>query len=71
MGKEMSLTLYLALMVLAAVLVSVNLYLAIRAPWKPKDPNQPKPPRSRISSKYLFRAALACLLLGLATLFWV
>ena len=66
MGKEMSLTLYLALMVLSAVLVSVNLYLAICAPWKPGDPEKPRPRRSAISSKYLLRAAVISFLIALA-----
>ena len=52
-------------MILVLVTVFPNLYLAIRAPWKPKDPDQPRPPRSRISSKYLLRAAIACLVIGL------
>ena len=66
MGKEMSLTLYLALMVLSAVLVSVNLYLAICPPWKPADPEKPRPRRSAISSKYLLRAAVISFLIALA-----
>ena len=55
-------------MILVLVTVFPNLYLAIRAPWKPKDPDQPRPPRSRISSKYLLRAAIACLAIGLMLL---
>ena len=60
--------LYNISMILAMVTVFPNLYLAIRAPWKPKDPDQPRPPRSRISSKYLLRAAIACLVIGLMLL---
>ncbi len=60
--------LYNISMILAVVTVVPNLYLAIRAPWKPKDPDQPRPPRSRISSKYLLRAAIACLVIGLMLL---
>ena len=55
-------------MILVLVTVFPNLYLAIRAPWKPKDPDQPRQPRSRISSKYLLRAAIACLVIGLMLL---
>ena len=55
-------------MILVLVTVFPNLYLAVRAPWKPKDPDQPRPPRSRISSKYLLRAAIACLVIGLMLL---
>lgn len=62
---------YAICMFLVVVTVFPNLYLAVRAPWKPKDPNQPRPPKSHISSKYLFRAAIACLVLGIATLYWV
>ena len=60
--------LYNISMILAVVTVFPNLYLAFRAPWKPKDPDQPRPPRSRISSKYLLRAAIACLVIGLMLL---
>ena len=60
--------LYNISMILAVVTVFPNLSLAIRAPWKPKDPDQPRPPRSRISSKYLLRAAIACLVIGLMLL---
>ena len=60
--------LYNISMILAVVTVVPNLYLAIRALWKPKDPDQPRPPRSRISSKYLLRAAIACLVIGLMLL---
>ena len=60
--------LYNISMILAVVTVFPNLNLAIRAPWKPKDPDQPRPPRSRISSKYLLRAAIACLVIGLMLL---
>ena len=60
--------LYNISMILAVVTVFPNLYLAIRAPWKPKAPDQPRPPRSRISSKYLLRAAIACLVIGLMLL---
>ena len=55
-------------MILVVLTVFPNLYWAVRAPWKPRDPEKPKPPRSRISSKYLLRAAIACLVIGLMLL---
>ena len=45
---------------------SINLYLAICAPWKPGDPEKPRPRRSAISSKYLLRAAVISFLIALA-----
>ena len=58
-------------MILVVLTVFPNLYWAVRAPWKPRDPEKPKPPRGRISANYLLRAALACLLLGILTWVWV
>ena len=58
-------------MILVLVTVFPNLYLAVRAPWKPENSQETKPPRSRISANYLLRAALACLLLGILTWVWV
>ena len=49
--------LYCLCMVLAVVLILPNLYWAVRAPWKPKGPEEKRPPRGRTASKCLFRVA--------------
>ena len=55
---------YYACMALAVIFVLSNLYLAVRVLWKPKHPKDTELPRSRISSRYLIRAGLVCLLIG-------
>ena len=56
---------YAICMVLVVVTVFPNLYLAVRAPWKPPPPPQgQKPPCGCISAKYILRAAIACLVIG-------
>ena len=55
-------------MILVVLTVFPNLYWAVRAPWKPENSRETRPPRSRISSKYLLRAAIACLVIGLMLL---
>ncbi len=39
--------LYYACMIWIGVFVLRNLYLAVHAPWKPKDPQEVRLPRSR------------------------
>ena len=60
---------YYACMVLAVAVIFRNLYLAVRAPWKPEDPREVRPPRSLITSEYLARTGAACILTGLLLLF--
>ena len=56
--------LYHVCMAVTVVYVCRNLYLAVCAPWRPKDPQEIRPSRSRITGKYLSQAAIACLLCG-------